>query len=136
MALLLFLPGPGLVFMKAIQGLQSPSLRQQLSPAGYHCWHAATHLMYILFRSTGRAWIQYMLSLNDNGTTIPLKLPNGPLPELNFENNLAIARNFQWKVNIDSGTGHIGAGRYNSTLERTQGREWQSSLFVEPTPRA
>ncbi len=48
--------------------------------------------------------------LNDDGTTIPLHLPNGPLPELSFQNNLAIAKNFQWKVKIDPGQATLEPG--------------------------
>jgi gliding motility-associated-like protein len=39
--------------------------------------------------------------INDNGNSIPLKLPNTNLPELNYTNNIAVASNFQFKASIN-----------------------------------
>ena len=73
---------------------------------GICCNASYTHIISV--NRTGLDTIYAVL--NDNGTTIPLKLPNGPLPELSFVNNLAIARDFQWKVNIDPGQATLEPG--------------------------
>jgi gliding motility-associated-like protein len=39
--------------------------------------------------------------VNDNGNTLPLKLPNTSVPELSFNNNIAVVSNFQFKVKIN-----------------------------------
>lgn len=39
--------------------------------------------------------------INDNGNSIPLKLPNTTLPEMDYTNNIAVASNFQFKANVN-----------------------------------
>jgi gliding motility-associated-like protein len=38
---------------------------------------------------------------NDNGNAVPVVLPNNPLPETNYINNIAFIKNFQFKATIE-----------------------------------
>ena len=52
--------------------------------------------------------------INDNGNSIPLKLPNTTLPELNYTNNIAVAGNFQFKAEINPPSATV---IYDDTLQ-------------------
>ena len=52
--------------------------------------------------------------INDNGNSIPIKLPNTNLPELNYTNNTAVASNFQFKASISPPSATVV---YDDTLQ-------------------
>ena len=52
--------------------------------------------------------------INDNGNSIPIKLPNTSLPELNYTNNIAVASNFQFKASINPPSATVV---YDDTLQ-------------------
>ena len=52
--------------------------------------------------------------VNDNGNSIPIKLPNTNLPELNYTNNTAVASNFQFKASINPPSATVV---YDDTLQ-------------------
>ncbi len=52
--------------------------------------------------------------VNDNGNSIPIKLPNTNLPELNYTNNTAVASNFQFKASISPPSATVV---YDDTLQ-------------------
>ena len=52
--------------------------------------------------------------INDSGRSIPVKLPNTSLPELNYTNNISVAGNFQFKAKISPPSATVV---YDDTLQ-------------------
>ncbi|MES1217445.1 MAG: M43 family zinc metalloprotease, partial [Bacteroidota bacterium] len=48
--------------------------------------------------------------INDNGTTVPLALPNTTTPETNYNNNIAVRTQFQFKVTVLPATATMEPG--------------------------
>jgi gliding motility-associated-like protein len=60
---------------------------------------------YVQILDVGKRGLnQLFMVFNDNGTTMPLKLPNTSLKELNYANNIQSAAGFQFKVSINPDT--------------------------------
>ena len=89
---------------------------------------------------------QLFAVVNDNGSSIPVKLPNTSLPEIDFNNNVATESNFQFHVSAipdsatlqpgdtllisaNAGPG-TGAGYIWSTAEDLSCTTCDSSLFI------
>ncbi len=49
----------------------------------------------------GLNWIPLVTVFNDNGTTIPLNLPNTGLQEVTFNNNINIKRDLRFRASLD-----------------------------------
>ena len=63
----------------------------------------------------GRTGLNHIYAvINDNGNSIPIKLPNTTLPELNYTNNIAAAGNFQFKASINPPSATVV---YDDTLQ-------------------
>ena len=48
--------------------------------------------------------------LNDNGSTMPLSLPNTTIPETNYNNNIAVRNQFQFKITVLPATATLEPG--------------------------
>ncbi|HET7002686.1 MAG TPA: gliding motility-associated C-terminal domain-containing protein, partial [Puia sp.] len=71
--------------------------------------------------------------VNDSGNSIPIKLPNTTLPELHYDNNMAIASNFQFKASINPPSATV---IYNDTLQLTaSGGPGNVSGFIWSDPQ-
>ena len=52
--------------------------------------------------NVGRSGVNRIYAvINDNGNSLPLKLPNTTLPESDYTNNTAVASNFQFKASVN-----------------------------------
>jgi len=57
---------------------------------------------YTVILDIGKPGLNQLFAVvNDNGTTSPLVLPNNPLPETSYLNNIASATDFQFRAKID-----------------------------------
>jgi gliding motility-associated-like protein len=73
-----------------------PVFEMQDPIAGNCCYNFTTIL------DIGKPGLNQLYAVvNDNGTTNPLVLPNNPLPETYYTDNIAYAANFQFRAKID-----------------------------------
>ena len=68
--------------------------------------------------------------VNDNGTTSPLVLPNNPLPETSYINNITSASNFQFRAKIDPPSATMVPGD-TLQLNGSGGPGQVSNLFMD-----
>jgi gliding motility-associated-like protein len=59
----------------------------------------------------GRSGLNQLYAVfNDNGSAVPVTLPNNPLPETNYLNNYAFIKNFQFKASVDPSSAILEPG--------------------------
>ena len=72
----------------------APSFFMPTAVAGHCCTALYTHIV-----DAGREGLNQLYAvINDSGTTVPLRLPNTPVPEVNYNNNIGARTNFSFRV--------------------------------------
>ena len=64
--------------------------------SGKCCSQLYTHIINVNYRGLDKLF----MVINDSGNTMPLKLPNTLLIENNYDNNIAVGKNFRFKAAI------------------------------------
>jgi gliding motility-associated-like protein len=79
-----------------------PPVFYTTAPIAGKCCGSFTTIIDVKRTGLNQLWVVF----NDNGTAIPINLPNTNLPELNYVNNVNARQNFQFRVAVtpDSAT--------------------------------